>query len=72
MRIDVWIDINVNLLGYDFSRIFTVYIEFDFCSFILKIGFEKIDWIIVLLNYDWGKVFIEFVVRLSFDCVDFN
>lgn len=68
----MWTDINVNLLGHDFSRTLTAYIELDPCSFILKIGFEKIDWTIVLLNYDWGKAFIEFAVRLSFDCVDSN
>lgn len=60
----MWADIKVNLLGHDFNRTLTAYLELDPCSFILKIGFEKIDSTIVLLNYDWGKKhLIEFVVN---------
>ncbi|XP_062579219.1 uncharacterized protein LOC134241150, partial [Saccostrea cucullata] len=55
LRIDVWVDINVKLLGYSFSRTLSAFIELDPCSFVVQIGFEKYLWTKVLLNYNWGS-----------------
>eukprot|EP00105_Crassostrea_gigas_P038494 XP_019922642.1 PREDICTED: uncharacterized protein LOC105327901 [Crassostrea gigas] len=54
LRIDVWADIYVKILGYDFSKTLSAFIELDPCSFVLQIGFEKYIWTKVLLSYDWG------------------
>ncbi|XP_062593831.1 uncharacterized protein LOC134255325, partial [Saccostrea cucullata] len=54
LRIDVWADINVKLLGYSFSRTLSAFIELDPCSFVVQVGFEKYLWTKVLLNYNWG------------------
>lgn len=65
LRIDVWADINVKILGYDFSKTLSAFIELDPCSFILQIGFEKYMWTKVLLNYDWGKLFLDKLINLK-------
>lgn len=66
LRIDVWADINVKILGYDFSKTLSAFIELDPCSFVLQIGFEKYIWTKVLLNYDWGNFFLEYTVLKSY------
>lgn len=65
MRIDLWTDINVKILGYDLSKTLSTYIELDPCSFILQIGFEKYIWTKVLLNYKWGKLFLNKILKLK-------
>ena len=63
MRIDVWADISVKILGYDFSKTLSAFVELDPCSFVLQIGFEKYLWTKVLLNYDWGKPSLFFFLK---------
>lgn len=41
MRLDVCVDIFFFLVGLFYIKVFKVYVDLDFCSFVLKVGFES-------------------------------
>jgi hypothetical protein len=50
MRVNVFVDIS----GIDILRTFTAYVELDPCQYVIQAGFEKLNTIVILFEYDWG------------------
>lgn len=55
-RIDVCIDFSVEVFEKNLTKALKAFVEIDFCSFVLKYGFEGLTNSIILINYNWGKL----------------
>ncbi|CAG2190929.1 unnamed protein product [Mytilus edulis] len=54
-RIDACVDFPVEVFGEVITKAFNVYIEIDFCNFLLKYGFEGLELSFILVKYNWGQ-----------------
>jgi hypothetical protein len=56
---DVCADFTLNLGPQipPYTKAFKVFIDVDFCNFIVTVGFEKWKETLVLISYKWGKSF---------------
>lgn len=63
-RIDACVDLSVGVFGKDITKAFQAFIEIDFCSFILKYGFEGMIDTIVLVDYNWGELNLPFTLDI--------
>ncbi|CAC5401161.1 unnamed protein product [Mytilus coruscus] len=54
-RIDACVDFSVEVFEQVITKAFNVYIEIDFCNFVLRYGFEGKEMSFILIKYDWGQ-----------------
>ena len=59
VRIDACADFTLDLGPHipPYTKAFKVFIDVDFCNFIVTVGFEKWKETLVLISYKWGKSF---------------
>ncbi|CAG2211662.1 unnamed protein product [Mytilus edulis] len=55
-RIDACVDFSIEVFKNMITKAFNAFVEIDFCSFVLKYGFEGMNDSIILIDYNWGQV----------------
>ncbi|XP_052083601.1 uncharacterized protein LOC127720901 [Mytilus californianus] len=55
-RIDACVDFTIEVFKTVITKAFNAFVEIDFCSFVLKYGFEGMNDSIILIDYNWGQV----------------
>lgn len=62
---DFSIDLGANIPAY--TKAFRAFIDVDFCKFIISFGFEGWKETLVLISYDWGRLFktMKFIVSTT-------